>query len=188
MSEMQNADPFVNVKRLASAMKVLCMLVSIVSVLLIGLALISPERLQSRLFFTQTLSPEAPTAKPEPGVGRQMLGFVISLVPLLTVQFLTAKAYFLFNDMAKGVVFDRKNARRLKQISYSVFALCLMRPFVRVLLLVVIGGSSIGQAIPGQMSFGLGDLLALFVVGIFLSYALILEESCRLADENQQFV
>ena len=115
-------------------------------------------------------------------------GFLIAMLPTAAALYGLFALRRLFRLYAEGQVFSPANTRAFRRFALAVFAFALARPiaFTLTVLLLTIDNP------PGQrmlsFSLGDGDLLALFLGGLFLVIAWVMDEGRALAEAESEYI
>lgn len=115
-------------------------------------------------------------------------GFAISMIPGGVAMFAVWRLRRLFSLYAQGQIFTADNSRCLKHFAMAVMAMAIAKPIATSLLSVVLTLANP----PGQrmlmLRFGSPELTILFIGGVFLIIAWVMEEGRAMAEEQAQIV
>ncbi|MBI1179519.1 MAG: DUF2975 domain-containing protein [Alphaproteobacteria bacterium] len=114
--------------------------------------------------------------------------FLTSMIPAGVLIWGLLRLQAVFRRFATGEFFSAATTDGLRAFALAVTLQALLRPVASALLSVLLTL----QNPPGQRSlavgFGSAELETLFVGAVFLAVAHLMNEGCRLADDNAQFV
>lgn len=169
-------------RRLSSAMAVLC---TVIAVLLVGLMVLywaktPPEELLSALGIAGTIA-----AADE--LWLRVAGGAIALIPLAALILGLTAARNCFLALAGGEVFSQSVVRGLRGFAFWLLVSTVLQPVSGSVLSLLLSLGSGGQ---GQFAFSLGSetLLALLFAGTVLVIATVMSEAISIADDNAQIV
>lgn len=118
----------------------------------------------------------------------RLLAFAVGMLQGTIALFAVWRLRQLFGLYADGRIFTAGTARCLRHFAAAVIAFAIAKPITSALLSVVLTMNNP----PGQrqlaISFGSSELTTLFIGGIFLIIAWIMDEAQALADDQAQIV
>lgn len=117
-----------------------------------------------------------------------LAGFLVSMIPGAVVLFALWRLRRLFGLYAGGAIFTAGNVRCLRDFALAVMVLALAKPLAGALLSVLLTLANP----PGQrhlaIQFGSSELTTLFVGGVFLVIAWVMDAGREMAEDSAQIV
>ena len=115
-------------------------------------------------------------------------GFLISMIPGSIALFAVWRLRRLFGLYAGGEIFTAGNVRCLRDFALAVMGLALAKPVTGALLSVVLTLANP----PGQrqlaIQFGSSEVTTLFVGGVFLTIAWVMDAGREMAEDSARIV
>ena len=134
------------------------------------------------------LTGAAPPAGVEPLVAQFLIAGGILAVPTLIIALALVRLSTAFRDYARGDVFTRVNAVRLRGFGTALLIAALLQPVVHtVSVLVLTFGFPPGQRL-FQLHIGTGDLAVAALGGGVAVVGWVMGEAARLAADVEQIV
>lgn len=115
-------------------------------------------------------------------------GFLISMLPGGIAMFAAWRLRALFSLYAEGRIFTADNSRCLKHFAMAVMAIAVVKPVATALLSVVLTLANPPGERMMMLRFGSPELTILFIGGVFLIIAWVMEEGRTMAEDQAQIV
>ena len=113
---------------------------------------------------------------------------VLSLLPVGLGLLVMWQLWSLFGEYSQGRIFSLRALGALRRLGLSLLALFAMRPVVGALLSVALSWDRPrGQRVI-SLSLGSEDYMLLLLALLLLALARVMQESARVAEENDGFV
>ncbi|MBS0288776.1 MAG: DUF2975 domain-containing protein [Proteobacteria bacterium] len=118
----------------------------------------------------------------------KLLGFGISLIPTILVMILIYKLSKLFNNYAKGIVFNKDNVKYYKQLGQGMFVLAFINFLSPALLSLALSF----QNPPGtrfiSLSLGTPQLFPILVGLVIIGISYVMEKAHQLEEDAQHII
>ena len=154
----------------------------------LGAALALPILAAYRAMDVAHLTGVAPPDGAAPSVAQFLIAGGILAVPTLIIALALVRLSTAFRDYARGDVFTRMNAVRLRGFGTALLIAALLQPVVHTLsVLVLTLGFPPGQRL-FQLQIGTGDLAVAALGGGVAVVGWVMGEAARLAADVEQIV
>lgn len=113
-----------------------------------------------------------------------VLGFLVSLLPMSVALYGLITLKGLFQLYARGIIFSAKNVTYFHRLGHTFIAWVIASAlFTPLISMVITFNSAVGERTL-VAKFGIMDLFALLVAGIFLVIAWVMNEGQKIEDEQ----
>jgi hypothetical protein len=177
-------DPAAKIRRLSHVLMVLCGLGIVVVALVYPLSWIVLRADSYRRVWQ--IPEHVPLALPGPTL--RLLGFVVSGLFYGPILYGLAQLWLVLRQFGRGVLFDRRNVRRLRHIGWAIVAVAAGDIATQILVPFVLTFANPPDQRWLNLDFSDGDLLGIFAGGVMLLIARVLDAARAISEDNAQII
>ncbi len=123
-----------------------------------------------------------------PGPALRLMGFAVSGLLYGPILYGLAQLWLVLRQFSRGVLFDRRNVRRLRHIGWAIIAVAAGDIATEILVPFVLTLTNPPDQRYLLIDCNDGDLLALFAGGVMLLIARVLDAAREISEDNAQII